>query len=71
MSASHLFLQVEKSIAALDEVFVVSGRVILVNCYGAPNTMGLTCHAATSLREKYCLQLLSANVYVCISDLSI
>ncbi|XP_014213968.1 uncharacterized protein LOC106643375 [Copidosoma floridanum] len=55
--------EVESNIWLLDEFFVVSGRVCLVNCYGSPNTMGLMCHSANKLKDKYRLRLLSANVY--------
>ncbi|XP_058803273.1 uncharacterized protein LOC131671100 [Phymastichus coffea] len=60
---NHSVNEVEKNINLLDEFFIISGRICLVNCYGLPNTMGLMCHSADRLREKYCLRLLSANVY--------
>ncbi|OXU29165.1 hypothetical protein TSAR_005667 [Trichomalopsis sarcophagae] len=60
---SHHVSEVEKNISLLDEFFIISGRACLVNCYGSPNTMGLMGHTANRLRDRYCLRLLSANVY--------
>ncbi|KAJ8680528.1 hypothetical protein QAD02_016315 [Eretmocerus hayati] len=55
--------KVEDNIRLLDEFFIISGRVCLVNCYGESNTMGLSCHKANGLSEKFCLKLYSANIY--------
>ncbi|XP_011506362.1 PREDICTED: uncharacterized protein LOC105368907 [Ceratosolen solmsi marchali] len=57
--------EVERGINLLDEFFVISGRICLVNCYDLPNNMGLIGHTANRLRDKYCLRLISANVYNC------
>ena len=58
------FFQVEAGIHKVDEFYIISGRVCLINCYGAPNTMGLTCQSANRLTQKYCIRLFTANVYV-------
>ncbi|XP_014232858.1 uncharacterized protein LOC106656419 [Trichogramma pretiosum] len=60
---AHQIHEVERNIGLLDEFFIISGRVCLVNCIGGSNGTDLNCHAAQKVREKYCVRLFSADVH--------
>ena len=55
--------EVEANINLVDEHYIISGAVCLVNCKGISNIMGLTSHKSTKIRDKYNIRLLSANVF--------
>ncbi|XP_076236177.1 uncharacterized protein LOC143180375 [Calliopsis andreniformis] len=55
-------LEVQANIGLIDEHFIISGSVCLVNCKGASNIMGLNSHKLTKIRDKYNIRFLSANV---------
>lgn len=56
--------KVETNINLIDEHYIISGAVCLVNCRGISNSMGLTSHKSAKIREKYNIRFLSANVFV-------
>ena len=61
--------EVEANINLIDEHYITSGAVCLVNCKGISNIMGLTSHKSTKIRDKYNIRFLSANVFkseVCV-----
>ncbi|XP_050582392.1 uncharacterized protein LOC126918493 isoform X1 [Bombus affinis] len=55
--------EVETNISLIDEHYIISGAVCLVNCRGISNIMGLTSHKSAKIREKYNIRFLSANVF--------
>ena len=56
-------LKVEDNIAKIDEHYVISGAICLVNCIGVSNVIGMI-HKSRELCQKYNIRFLSANVFV-------
>ena len=55
--------EVEANINLIDQHYITSGAVCLINCKGITNIMGLTSHKSTNIRDKYNIRFLSANVF--------
>lgn len=53
---------VETSINQIDQHFIISGAVCLVNCNGVSN-LALNSHRSMKIRDKYNIRFMSANVY--------
>ncbi|CAK9818942.1 hypothetical protein ANTPLA_LOCUS10007 [Anthophora plagiata] len=67
--AVHSLTEVEININLIDEHYIISGCVCLINCKGISNIKGLTSHKSTKIRDKYNIRFLSADVFkpqVCI-----
>lgn len=58
---------VEENLSVVDEHFIVSGAVCLVNCKGISNFMGRTSQKVAEIRNKYNIHFLSANVFDSLS----
>lgn len=61
LRASHTLLEIEANIARIDEYYVLSGAVCVVNCNGISNVMGLI-HKSKKLCHDYNIRFLSANI---------
>ncbi|XP_017891179.1 uncharacterized protein LOC108631617 isoform X2 [Ceratina calcarata] len=60
---SQTLSDVEKNLRLIDEHFIVSGAVCLVNCTGILSFVGKTSHKIVQIRNKYNIHFLSANVF--------
>lgn len=60
---THSLSEVETNISLIDEHYIISGAVCLINCRGISNSMGLTSHKSAKIREKYNIRFLSANIF--------
>ncbi|KZC07598.1 hypothetical protein WN55_08370 [Dufourea novaeangliae] len=59
---SQSLAEVEKNISFIDEHYIISGTVCLVNCKDISNSMGLISHKSAKIRDKYNIKFLSANI---------
>ncbi|XP_076760078.1 uncharacterized protein LOC143428819 isoform X1 [Xylocopa sonorina] len=59
---SESFSEVETNISLIDEHYIISGAVCLVNCKAVSKVMRLISHKIVQLQERYNIQFLSANI---------
>ncbi|KOC62954.1 hypothetical protein WH47_04852, partial [Habropoda laboriosa] len=65
----HSLTEVETNINLIDEYYIISGAVCLINCKGISNIKGLSSHKSAKIRDKYNIRLLSVDVFkpqVCV-----
>ncbi|XP_031834644.1 uncharacterized protein LOC116427922 isoform X2 [Nomia melanderi] len=54
--------EVETNISLIDEHYIISGTVCLVDCKESSCSMGLISHKSAKIRNKYNIKFLSANI---------
>lgn len=61
--------KVETNICYIDEHYINSGAVCIVNCQGISNIMGLVSQKSSIICDKYNIRFLSTNIFVRLYDI--